>query len=238
MPHSRRTFLKGAGVATAVVSAAPLSLALQEAPGTASPAAAAAPRGFAAGNFALELDGRAAGVVVGFQGGNAVADVVEFRSGDDEVNSTKSLGDIHYEEIVIMTGFAMDAVLWDWVAKMLEGTAVHMDGAIIAADANLNVLRRMEFHNALLTEVSFPTLDAASKDVAHMTIKFQPESTVLVAGTGKLPTTAAAKQKLWLASNFKLEVDGLPCGRVNKIEALTVKQNVTEFSEGGGRRFS
>jgi len=192
MPHSRRTFLKGAGVATAVVSAGPLSLALQEAPGAPSPTAFAAQRGFAAGNFALELDGHAAGVVVGFQGGNAVADVVEFRSGDDPIISTKSLGDIHYEEIVIVTGLAMDAVLWDWVANMLAGTPVAMDGAIIFTDANLNVVRRMEFHGALLTEVGFPSLDAASKDAAHMTIKFRPESTELVAGTGKLPTNAAA----------------------------------------------
>jgi hypothetical protein len=182
----------------------------------------------------LELDGRLAGVVSGFKGGNAVADVIEFSSGDDLISS-KSLGDIHYEEIVIVTGFAMDAILWDWVAHMLDGTPVRMDGAIVFADVNLNVVRRLEFHNALLTEVAFPELDASDQDVAHLTIKFRPEWTEQMAGSGKLADSFLTRQKAWLTSNFRIEVGSLACQRVNKIEALTIKQKVTEFREGGER---
>ena len=232
MPHNRRTFLKSAGLATAVVSAAPLSLSLHEGPGFAPARAAAAPGGFAAGKFALELDGKAAGFLPAVQGGNVVADVVEFTPGTDLIPQ-KILGDLHYEEITIMVGLGMDAVLWEWVGHMVDRDPVSMDGAILFADMDFNVVRRMEFKNALLSEVTLPTLDAASKDTGLMTIKFRPESTVLKPATGKLPNLPLAKQKAWLVSNFRLQVGSLPCTRVNKIEALTIKQQITEFREGG-----
>lgn len=236
MPRSRRSFLKGAGLATAVASAAPLALSLPSGPPESGfdTVAAAGPRGFAAGSFALELDGKVAGVVAAFQGGNVVADVVEFSSGDGLL-PRKSLGELHYEEVIIQVGLGMDALLWAWVDDMLAGEASRRTGAILFLDTNQNVTRRLEFNRALLTEVSLPPVDAASKDAGRLTIKFQPESTQLKPGGGKLPSPAAAKQKLWQTSNFRLSVGSLPCGRVNKIEALTIKQKVTEFREGNGR---
>jgi len=46
-------------------------------------------------------------------------------------------------------------------------------------------------------------------------------------------------QKKWLPSNFKLHIDGLDgaCSRVNKIEAITVKQKVVENPVGELRDF-
>jgi phage tail-like protein len=236
MPRSRRSFLKGAGLATAVASAAPLALSLSSPPeagfGT---VAGAAPRGFAAGSFALELDGKVAGVVAAFQGGNVVADVVEVSSGGDGSFPGKSLGKLHYEEITVEVPLSMDAALWAWVDDMLKGSASRRAGAILFLDVNQNVTRRLEFNRALLTEVSIPALDAASKDAGQLRITFQPESTQLKPGAGKLSSPAATKQKLWHTANFRLSVGSLPCGRVNKIEALTIKQKVTEFREGTER---
>ncbi len=42
----------------------------------------------------------------------------------------------------------------------------------------------MEFTNALLTETTIPTLDAAAKDTAFLTVKLTPEMTVIKPGTG------------------------------------------------------
>jgi hypothetical protein len=42
------------------------------------------------------------------------------------------------------------------------------------------------------------------------------------------------KSKKWLASNFKLEVDGLPTSRVAQIKALSIKQQIIEFRPGDG----
>ncbi len=232
MPSSRRSFLKGAGVATAVASAMPLALSMPVGVDVASAAPGPSSRGFAGGRFALELDGQSVGVVSAYRGGNVFADVLEFTSGGDLI-PRKSPGELHYEEIVIMTGLGMDAAFWEWVANMVGGEPVQKDGAIVMADANSNVLRRLEFKNALITEVSFPALDAANKEPGLMTVKFQPELTSVKPGAGKLAGGATAKQKLWVTSNFRLNIGSLPCARTSKVEALVIKQKVTEYRDGG-----
>ena len=233
MGQNRRTFLKSAGMAAAVVSAAPLSASFPAGNTAAAAPGAAGQRGADAANFFLELGGRPAGAVLGFQGGNAFADVVEFASGNDSIVN-KTLGDIHYEEIMLVTGLAMDSVLWNWISQTLAGRPEAMDGAIVMADANLNVVRRLEFHNALLTELALPALDAASNAAGRLTIRLQPESTAVVAASGKANTAAAVGTKPWMESNFRVAVGDLPCGRVNRVEAFSIKQQVAEFREGGG----
>jgi hypothetical protein len=80
----------------------------------------------------------------------------------------------------------------------------------------------------LITEIGFPALDAASKDAAEMTIKFAPEFTRMLTGPSKKIALSndAAKQKKWLPSNFRLEIPGVNCTRVSRIDAITIKQTV------------
>src|SRR5947209_16912998 len=90
----------------------------------------------------------------------------------------------------------------------------------------------MEWSNALISEVGFPACDAAWKDAAKMTIKFSPETTRMSARTGASAGGVysggrnAQVQKKWLPANFRLQIAGLEaaCTRVNKIEAIVVKQ--------------
>ncbi len=69
-----------------------------------------------------------------------------------------------------------------------------------------------------------------------MTIKFAPEYTRHQTSTGSSLSPKfsmdQAIQKKWLPSNFRLKIDGLDCTRVNKIEAITVKQKVVENAVG------
>jgi hypothetical protein len=103
------------------------------------------------------------------------------------------------------------------------------NGAIIACDYNYKELSRLEFNNALMTEVAFPALDAASKDAAKMTIKISPEVTRMktsAAGGAVLRAKDSAIQKKWLPANFRLKIDRLDCSRVDTIDAITIKQKV------------
>jgi hypothetical protein len=45
-------------------------------------------------------------------------------------------------------------------------------------------------------------------------------------------------QKQFLPSNFRLEIDGLDCTKVNKIDAFTVKQTVAGSQVGASRDFA
>ena len=89
-----------------------------------------------------------------------------------------------------------------------------------------------EFLNALLTEVTFPAMDGASKDACYLTIRVKPESVRSKKGSGqKIGQSAKPEQKVWLPSNFRLEISGLDCKFVTKIDSFTVKQT---FASGIG----
>lgn len=198
-------------------------------------------RSYTAGKYALDLNGVTAGWIKSGEGGHAVADVVVEKVATDLIWH-KHIAGVKYEDISISCGTAMSKAYYDWVQASIDHKAVRMDsGALITADYNYNETGRLNFHNALITEVGFPALDASSKDAASMTLKFAVEYTRMVNKTGGSIKGELGKgqQKRWLPANFRLQIDGLPtaCKWVNKIEALTVKQKVVDNPLGEFRDF-
>ena len=205
---------------------------------TSKAGAAAAPgRSYSAGHFALELDGsKEIGFLRSVEGGNAVGEVVR-EVGSAGYYQKKHIGNVKYEEITAEFGMAMSKDVYDWISATLSGNRdqERKSGAIIAADFNYAAKTRREFTDALITEVGFPALDASSKDVAFMTLKLAPDQTVDKPASGKLSSAPKQQQKQWLPSNFRLDIKGLPTGRVNKIDAITIKQAIVT-DEIGERR--
>ncbi|MCX6906059.1 MAG: phage tail protein [Verrucomicrobia bacterium] len=245
METDRRNFLKRcSGVAAAMVAVPEL---VQETTASAQErvasgnvvvggAAPAAARSYAAGKFGIELDGLFAGWVYSTEGGNATADVVLEKLGSDNIQR-KHIGGVKYEDITVACGTGMSKGFYEWIKASFDQKPLRKNGAIIAADFNAVELSRLSFSNALITGIGFPALDAASKDAAKMTIKFSPEYTRLSFGGGGTIQSQTAKQKAWLTSNFRLEIGGLDATRVNKIEALVIKQNVVENPAGTQRDY-
>lgn len=194
---------------------------------------ASARNSYAAGKYALELDGRVVGWLHSAEGGQAVADVVTEEFGDDWLQK-KHIGNVKYEEITVTVADGMSRELFQWVRDFTQNKAGRKNGAIIAADYTYSEISRLEFHNAVITELGLPALDAASKDAAKMTIKFAPEYTRMNAGSGKKLAIDAKGQKKWLPANFRLRIDGLEeaSSRVSKIEAFTIKQKVAANAAG------
>lgn len=192
-------------------------------------------RAFTAGKFALDLNGDFAGWIQSAEGGQASADVVTEKLGSDIIWH-KHIAGVKYEDITVNCGTAMSKSFYEWVQASIDHKVTRFDGAVIKADFNFKEVQRMNFFQALVTEVGFPALDAASKDAAKMTVKFSPEYTRTIAKTGGAIKGELGKgqQKKWLPSNFKLQIDGLDeaCKHVNKIEALTIKQKVVEHPVG------
>ncbi len=201
-------------------------------------AASRADRGYTA-RYGLELDGVFVGWLDSFEGGNAVGEVVAEGLGGDLL-AKKHIGNVKYEEVTMAFGTGMSKALYEWIDTGFTGKAQRKNGAIIAADYDLKERSRLEFTGALITEIGMPALDASSKDAAKMKIKFQPEYTRRKAGSGQpLKGSISVKQKQWLPSNFRLKIDGLDdaASRVNKIEALTIKQKVTSDAIGESRDY-
>ncbi len=238
MSSDRRGFFKT--VAGAAASLATVEAVL-DATGATPPAAAAvtATRSFVASRFALELDGAAAGFVHSFEGGEAAAEVVEESSEGFTCARRKHLGNVKYEDIVLVCGTGMSGDFYKWLEGFTTCDFAARNGAIVAADFNFKEASRRNFMDALITELGFPALDAASKEAATFSVKLSPESSQRQKGSGKTVTGCGGTgklQKKWLASNFRLTIDGLDCKKVNAIEALTIKQQVVENAIGEGRQ--
>ena len=218
MAGNRRNFLKKAGGVTALVAAAPLGSVLSE-PGVTVRTAAAVEL-TPTGSFALELEGKPAGHLISSTGGMPVAAVVEEATIPGQFTK-KHLGEISYQPIDLQCSVDLDTELLDWLVESLTpGKPAYRDGAIQAADFNGNVVSERNFFNALVSEVGFPAMDGASRDAGLMEVRILPESTAVAAGGGTFPPTP--RPKVWLASNFRFSLGGLPTSRVSRIESFSI----------------
>jgi phage tail-like protein len=195
-------------------------------------------RGYTAGKFALVVGNVSAGWVQSIEGGHVSADVIVEKIGADNLYH-KHLAGHKYEDITINCGAGMSKGFYEWLKSSFDRQHKRMDGAIHTCDYDGNIVSTLEFHQALISEMGFPALDAASKDAAKMTVKIAPEWTVHSHGDGKRVDPSGfslgmGQQKQWAPANFRINIDGCAtaCKKVNKIEALALKQKVVENPHG------
>ena len=194
-------------------------------------------RGYQTATYGLELNGTPMGSVESFEGGYATSDVVVEKVGADRI-AHKHLSGVKYEEISITCGAAMSDGFYDWLKQTLNGSFTRQNGAIVTYDFNRNEVSRLSFLNALVTEVGFPALDASSKDSATLSVKLTPSSTKIdKANSSGKANFFNQKAKTWLPSNFRIQIDGLDCTRVNRIEAIAVTQSLVENPVGETRDY-
>lgn len=185
--------------------------------------ALAADRSYVSGNFMFTLDGVNAGFVESVDGGGVEAQVVGGSAGSPYYLE-KHLSGLKFPEFAVMVDAALGATLEPWIDAMLAANVMRKSGEISSPAPGL---MNQQFYHALLTEVGLPACDAARRDPAYMTLKFAPELTRYRKG-GQVQGATQQKQKAFIPSNFRLEIAGLDCTRVNKIDAFAVKQKVVE----------
>jgi hypothetical protein len=188
-------------------------------------------RTYAAARYLLELDGAAAGFLRSVEGGAVTADVVTGPGGD------KHLGQVRYEELALQCDLSLGKAFYAWLGDTLAGKPVRHDVTVVTVDATGKSVARRECSQGVVAEIGLPALDGASKEPASLTVKVAPESTRDGKGTGAKPTLPAAKaRKQWLSSSFTLDVDGLDCKKVAKIDAFAIRQMVRRDEVGVRRR--
>jgi phage tail-like protein len=199
---------------------------------------AAANRSYATGSFGIELDGLSAGWVQSAEGGHATGDVVTEKIGPDRVVH-KHLAGVKYEDITVNCGAGMSKGFFEWIKASFDLKASRQNGAVVMTSPSGQAESRLEFYNSLITEVGFPALDASSKEACALTIKFAPEFTRYAKGSGKVEPKIAtrAAQRPWLRSNFRLQIAGLDCTKVNKIDGLTVRTVLVQLQVGDQRSY-
>jgi hypothetical protein len=191
-----------------------------------------ADRTYTAGNFVVDIDGYQIAFMKKFEGLSMEADIVSNDLGPDNMQS-KHVANIKWTPGKISVGAAMGKGMHDWIKQSFEKAYAPKNGTVTAADFNFNAQSELTFQNALITSVGFPKLDGSSKDALYLDVEFQPEVVRWAKGSGKkIDGKYGVKQKAWLASNFIVEMGGLPCARVASVDAFTWKCAVTPDQVG------
>lgn len=191
-------------------------------------------RSYTAGRFAVMFDqgGTNAGYVKSVTGGNIKGEVAVHQLGPDNVQK-KHLATIVHEPITVEVGMGMSKSFYEWIQSSFDKGHVTKSGELVAANFDYEAQSARAFTDAYISEVTIPALDGSSKEPAYMTVKFDPEKIRYEKRGGeKLTGTLASNQKKWLCSNWRVDISGLNCTRVAKVDSFTWKQSVIKDEVG------
>lgn len=195
------------------------------------------PRAYAAGHFEMAIDGhKTASFLKSVDGGYPKQKLVDERSGGAD-ERMKHGGTWEIDPVTIDFGLAGSEEVLKWIQGSWRNDWSTRNGEIIHADFNLKQTLIQQFSDAQILETTFPKLDGASKEGAYLKMKFLPQTVVIKQQAGaQVSAVGGTKQKQWLSSSFRLNLDGLPnVDKVNSIESFTIKQSVKPFYTGQDR---
>ena len=233
---TRRRFLGTAAGVTGALAVSAIESGRADAAGNSENTATlpATTRNFARGPVVLELGGTQQALLKSADGGDTIAQVITYRSGSEPV-AHKQIGNVKYEDFALLTNFDIELPYAQWIVDMPNFQVTRKNGAVVVGDFNFAVRSRREFQQALISEITIPMLDASSKDLGYFTIGVTPEHASDGSLKGSISKKSQNVQKRWQIQNFRLEIDGLDCTRVNKIDSFTIKQKIVENRLGESR---
>lgn len=203
-------------------------------------------RSFPAGQFALTIDGhQSTAYVKSIDGGFARAQIADDPAGGD-VKRVKHIATVEVEPISVEIGMTGAGEVLSWIQGSWNKQWSRRNGEITHANFDLYETYQHEFFDALITEASFPALDATSKDGGFLKFKFQPETIKTKrmpggeagAGGSKVQGRVGpqVRQKLWSPSAFRFVLHGVDeMDKVSKIESFTITQTVKKLYTGADR---
>ena len=194
-------------------------------------ARAAGERAYSARMPILTVAGTPVTMVRSIEGGNLVGDgVVEPRSAEQGklVFPKRRLGPLRVEPLSVEVG--LDRTLDGWISDAFNGSTAPKGVGLSFVDLNRTETGRVELTATRVVEVDFPALDASIRDAYYTHVVLQPEAMRRSPGAGTAPAVAATPQHSQLVANFRVTVGTLPCARVSKVSAITVKTAPGGFS--------
>jgi hypothetical protein len=188
------------------------------------------------GEYFLILDGNPCGLPKTVEGGAITAELIQEPPAPNAFIK-KHVGPPKYEDFRIYVGFDMTDKVYDWIARSWSLTAPRVNGSLTALDRKWQPVSERQFSNAILTETTIPTLDGGYGVPTYLSLKFAPAQ--IRAGQPARQVNAsqytADPQKWWLSSDFKLEIAGLDCTGVRRIESFTVRLAGVSDNPGDAR---
>ena len=186
---------------------------------------------FIAGNFYLELDGKLTAMLRSVElPGIQIQQVVVPRGPNGEPRLGR---DATLSELGLTLPLQQADSLGDWLLDLGSGKDLKpANAAVLVADANFKLLRRVECAETWLTQVQLPTLDAREGKVApELALRCQPTRVAyaqLGSAAGKVVSTPNTKTKQLTSSNFRLK--GLPFGDASHVVRVALPTLTAEMA--------
>jgi len=194
-------------------------------------------RAYTGNRFLFSLDDPPldAGFVKSCSGGQAKGSVLREQVGPDNAQF-KHLGAVEIEPLQLELGMALSKPIFNWVRASWNREFVRKSGSIVHADGDFHGNIEHSFHDALITETKFSTLEKKGSKASYLSLSLQPELVGLKkANESRLWGRQPPQQKQWTNGAFRLEIDGIDCTYVSKIDSFTVKQSIKKLYIGSAR---
>jgi hypothetical protein len=168
-------------------------------------------------------------------GGHIRGEVVSVLTGGASQPASKSIGSLRLEPFKVRVGGPVAAPVAEWIRACADLKPVRKNGSIAAVGADLTIKSQRQFRDALIEEITFPALDASSKDAIALTISFQAGDISYTPGNNAIAAASSVKLKRWISSNFRFRLGDLPCNRVSRVDSFTITQRFSESVQGSER---
>src|SRR5262245_61789931 len=141
-------------------------------------------RSFTSGRFSLDVAGYNVGYLKKFSGMAIEGDLITNDLGPDNVQK-KNIGNFKWTAGKATVGMGMGKGMYDWIKASFDKSYFPNHGAVISGDFNYKAQSRLDFKDALITSVTVPALDGASKDALYFDVEFEPEKVEWSKGGGE-----------------------------------------------------
>jgi len=175
----------------------------------------------AGAHYALDIDGLPVESLRTISGLDLQADIATEALGPG-LAPAKHVAGIAWTTGRASIGLGMGSAMYAWMKNAFANGVSRASGTLAAADVNFRQRSLLSFEDALLTAITVPRLDGASKEPGAFDIEFAPARVRLAKGDGSdIRQVPGGRQQPWVCSNFRFALGTLPCARVASIESFT-----------------
>ena len=123
-------------------------------------------------NFRLEAAGQPLGSFAEVSGLTAEGDHVDYREGDEGVNSVRKLiGLRKFSNITLKRGYTKNRDLWVWYTNILNGTQDRRDVTVVLQDEARKDVMSWSCEKAWVNKIEGPAFKASGNDIAMESVE-------------------------------------------------------------------
>ncbi len=128
-----------------------------------------------------------------------------------------------YTNLHVKLGLEVGTPILNWVNAALKGAPVTKSGTLIELDSTNRARSYLDFTNGSIVSFVVPGFDSSSNAAITFTLEASIQKSQFRAGDNAL-VQLPKKLKPFLASNFRLKIDGLPTTRVRLIAPMSFRR--------------